>query len=210
MSATSEIAAALRRRVLAGGLAPGTPLRQDELAAEFGVSKIPVREALQRLDVEGVVVLRTNRGAVVGALTPARAREVYGLRRALEPALLREAVPRRTIVHLAEAEHALAGSDPADPVANWRFHRALYAASGWTHGLALLEPLVAVASPYLVLYTEHLGEGSRSHDEHERLLAACRDRDADRAVAVLEEHLAGAEATLLAHLEPASEEGATP
>jgi DNA-binding GntR family transcriptional regulator len=201
MSTTRDITAALRARVLSGALRPGDPLRQDELAAGFGVSKIPVREALQRLDVEGLVELRANRGAVVRGLTPERAREVYGLRRALEPALLREAVPRLTIVDLAEAEHALATGEPTDPVANWRFHRALYRASGWEHGLAILEPLFAVAAPYLVLYTARLGAAGASHDEHDELLARCRDGDVEAACEVLVDHLAAAEQTLLTHLD---------
>lgn len=207
MATTREITEALRRRILAGELPPGSPLRQDELAAGFGVSKIPVREALQRLDVEGLVELRSNRGAVVAGLTVARAREVYGLRRALEPALLARAMGRHTIVDLAAAEHALGGT-PTDPVANWAFHRALYRPSGWERGLALLEPLVAVASPYLVLYTGHLGAADRSHHEHEALLDCCRDGNTDRAADVLEVHLQAAESALVAHLEAG--EGAHP
>jgi DNA-binding GntR family transcriptional regulator len=200
--ATSKgITEALRLRILRGELPPGQALPQDELAAAFGVSKIPVREALQRLDAEGVVELVPNRGAVVRTLDAARARELYGLRRGLERALLAEAVPRLTIVDLAEAEHALASGEPTDPVANWRFHRALYRASGWYRGLALLEPMFAVVSPYLVLYTERLGAGSRSHDEHGRLLDRCREGDAGGAVAELVAHLTGAEAALVDHLE---------
>jgi DNA-binding GntR family transcriptional regulator len=200
VSSSHAISEALRQQVLRGELTPGQALRQDELAAAFGVSKIPVREALQRLDAEGVVELVPNRGAVVRTLDAARARELYALRRALEPVLLAEAVPLLSIVDLAKAEHALATGDHTDPVANWRFHRALYAPSGWRHGLALLEPMFAVVAPYLVLYTERLGAGERSHAEHQRLLAHCRAGDAAAACAELVQHLDGAEAALVAHL----------
>jgi DNA-binding GntR family transcriptional regulator len=201
MSLSRVVTDALRQQVLRGELAPGQALRQDELAAAFGVSKIPVREALQRLDAEGVVELLPNRGAVVRTLDAARARELYALRRALEPVLLAEAVPHMTIVHLAEAEHALATGDPTDPVANWRFHRALYAPSGWRHGLALIEPMFAVVAPYLVLYTDRLGAGDRSHAEHDRLLTHCRTGDTAAACAELVAHLDGAAAALVAHLD---------
>lgn len=207
MTTAQQITGALRLRILRGDLASGEALRQDALAASFGVSKIPVREALQRLDAEGVIELLPNRGAVVRTLDAARARELYGLRRALEPVLLAEAIGRLSIVDLAEAEHALTAGEPTDPVANWRFHRALYAASGWEHGLALLEPMYAVVAPYLVLYTDRLGGDARSHAEHRQLLEHCRERDLGGAVAVLTEHLTGAETALVRHLEVVARTG---
>lgn len=198
---SNAISDALRLRILRGQVAPGEPLRQDDLAREFGVSKIPVREALQRLDTEGVVQLLPNRGAVVRTLDAARARELYALRGALEPLLLEAAIPRLTIVDLAQAEHALVEPAPGAE-ANWRFHRALYSASGWRHGLALLEPMFAVVSPYLMLYTSDLGGGDRSDREHDTLLERCREGDIDGALLVLREHLDAAQAALVDHLEP--------
>lgn len=201
MSTTAAITDALRARILRGELTPGEPLRQDALAAQFQVSKIPVREALSRLTAEGLLVAHAHRGVRVRELTPGQVTEVYGLRRALEPVLLDRALPRLTIVDLAEAELALTEGEPTDPEANWRFHRALYRASGWEHGLALLAPLFAVVAPYLVLYTDHLGAGDRSHDEHHALLAAARTSDAATARTVLDAHLSGAEDALVRHLE---------
>lgn len=196
---THEISHALRLRILRGQAAPGQALPQDDLARDFGVSKIPVREALQRLHTEGVVELLPNRGAVVRTLDAARAREIYALRSALEPVLLSEAIPRLTMVDLAEAAQALTSPAPA-PEANWLFHRALYRPSGWQHGLAVLEPMFVVVAPYLLLYTQDLGGAAVSDKEHASLLAHCRDGDIKAAMRVLASHLETAKAALVAHL----------
>ncbi|MEZ4730734.1 MAG: GntR family transcriptional regulator [Caldilineaceae bacterium] len=80
---TETIAAALRTDILQGSYKSNAPLRQDEIAARFGVSKIPVREALQQLKAEGLVTFFPNRGAVVSTLSSAEVDEIYAMRIAL-------------------------------------------------------------------------------------------------------------------------------
>lgn len=191
--------------MLRGEVRPGTWLRQDELAEQLGVSKIPVREALQRLSARGLVHFESNRGVVVGALTSDEVEENYALRLAIEPQLLRRSVPGITIVDLAEAELAL--DDPRQPPteANWAFHRALYRGAGWRRALAMAEILHAAVAPYVVLYTEQLGGGAHSEREHRAILDACRRRDVEAAVDVLHSHLVEAADTLVAFLEPSEE-----
>ena len=92
--------------LLRGELEPGTRLRQDELAQRLGVSKVPVREALQRLAATGLLRFEANRGAIVPGLTADDARENFALRRAVEPLLLEGSIPKLSIVDLAEAELA--------------------------------------------------------------------------------------------------------
>ena len=75
----------IRDRILSGAVAAGQPVRQDALAAELGVSKIPLREALARLEQEGLVRAEANRGFFVRPLSAAEAEEVYALRLMLEP-----------------------------------------------------------------------------------------------------------------------------
>ena len=94
MSTVDRVEQDVMASMLRGELAPGTWLRQDELAERLGVSKIPVREALQRLAGLGLLRFETNRGAVVPTLTAADAEESYALPRAIEPQLLRRAVTR--------------------------------------------------------------------------------------------------------------------
>lgn len=182
--------------MLRGELTPGTRLRQDELAADLGVSKIPVREALQRLAAAGLLTFASNRGASVPMLTADDAVENYALRRAIEPLLLKQALPLLTVVDLAEAEMALTDATLSTTEANWAFHRALYNASGWTRGLAIAEMLHASVAPYVRLYTEQLGGAADSNTEHQDLLTSCRQGDADTASALLETHLVHAQEAL--------------
>ena len=193
MSTVDLVQQAFLSDMVDGRIQPGTWVRQDELAERMGVSKIPVREALQRLAAQGLVRFESNRGAVVPELSAEDARENYTLRRAIEVQLLRRALPKMTVVDLAEAEVALA-ADVSLTTANWHFHRALYQASGWQRGMAMVEILHAAVAPYVVLYTQQLGGGAESDNEHQQLLDACRAGD-----------LAAAEATLVNHLDRATE-----
>lgn len=208
MSTVDMVQRSMMDRMLEGGLAPGTWVRQDELAAEMGVSKIPVREALQRLAAIGLIRFEAHRGAVVPALSAAEADENFTLRRSIEPELLRRAVPKMSIVDVAEAELALDRLDVAGPdaaaashlAANWRFHCALYAPSTWARGITMVEILHASVAPYVLLYTDQLGGRDHSDAEHAALLAACRDRDVDRAVRLLDDHLDRAARALITFL----------
>ncbi|MBW3658579.1 MAG: GntR family transcriptional regulator [Actinobacteria bacterium] len=197
MSTVDAVQAVLMGELLRGELTPGTRLRQDELASRLGVSKIPVREALQRMAGLGLLAFESNRGAVVPHLDVAGAEEIYELRRALEPRLLARAVGRLSIVDLAEAELALAGGTGSMTEANWSFHRALYRAAGWERGLAMVELMHVAVAPYVLLYGEDLGGEAASDAEHLELLDACRAGDGARAERVLLTHLERA-ATALA------------
>ena len=187
-------------RMRRGELAPGSWIRQDELAEQLAVSKIPVREALQRLAALGLVRFEANRGVLVPHLSAADAEEQFELRRAVEPRLLTRAIPRMTIVDLAEAELALHLDDVGVTEANWRFHRALYAPSGWLRGLGIAEVLNAAVAPYVLLYTGELGGGEHSDDQHRAILDACRASDVDAAVDLLRHHLDDAERSLEGYL----------
>lgn len=200
MSSVDLVQQALMEGLLRGELTPGTWLRQAELADRHGVSTVPVREALQRLVGLGLLQFVPNRGAVVPRLSRDDAQEQYALRRGLEPQLLRRAMSRMTIVHVAEAELALDAPDMTLTEANWVFHRALYRAAGWRRALSIVEIMHAAVAPYVLLYTQGLGAGEASHEQHLSMLDACRSGDADRAVAVLMDHLDEAAEALLVSL----------
>jgi DNA-binding GntR family transcriptional regulator len=190
----------VRRGLLRGDYAPGAWVRQDDLAAELGVSKIPVREALQRLAAASLVTFEPNRGALIRPLTAADAAEIFALRLAIEPELLRRAIGRHTIVDLATAELALTSKARTLTEANWEFHRALYDAAGWQRALTIVETLHAAVAPYVLLYTEGIGGAARSDAEHHELLEACRAADARSAVRVLRVHLRAAAESLAGYL----------
>ncbi len=200
MSTVDLVQQSVMSDMLSGAIKPGTWVRQEEIAARIGVSKIPVREALQRLAANGLVRFEANRGAVLPELTAADAQENYILRRAIEVELLRQAVPNMNIVDLAEAEVALASTGSVTEL-NWRFHRALYQAAGWQRGLAMVEILHASVAPYVVLYIEDLGGADDSNNEHVALLEACRAGDVATAEAELLSHLDRAAVALVAFLD---------
>src|SRR5437868_3185775 len=111
---------ALRERILRGHYPEGEPLRQDALASELGVSRIPVREALRQLEAEGLVTFAPHRGAVVSSLSIDEITELFELRAEVEGELLRRAIPKMTAADHAQVsdilddyERALARGDVA-------------------------------------------------------------------------------------------------
>src|SRR5215510_12062973 len=102
-----SIADSLRADILRGNLKSGQALKQDEIAAQFGVSKIPVREALVQLKAEGLVNFYPNRGAFVSEISSAEADEIYVMRIALETAVLARAIPHLTVSHFKQAGEIL-------------------------------------------------------------------------------------------------------
>ena len=196
------IADALRADILRGALAPGQALRQEELAGRFGVSRLPVRDALLRLEGEGLVDVLPNRGAFVTALSAAEVREIYHLRALLEGDAIEQAVPRLTAADWrridaahAAATHTAGGAEWAD--GDRDFHLALYAPSGRPRQLALIETLRRTVDRYA---TAHAALPSRTAEwlaDHDAIVAACRAGDAAGARERLTDHLRRAEALVL-------------
>lgn len=204
MSTVDRVQSVVMSEMLRGSFAPGSWIRQDELAHRLGVSKIPVREALQRMAALGLVRFETNRGAVIPELSAADAEENYELRMGIEKRLLAKSIPNLSIVDLAEAEMALTATEVATKSkmeSNWVFHRSLYQASGWNRGLALAEILHATVAPYVLLYIEVLGGAAISTDEHRSMLTACREGDINTAIQVLDDHMTHAAEALINFLE---------
>jgi DNA-binding GntR family transcriptional regulator len=198
MSGTAgELSDTLRDAILRGDLPAGSQLRQDRLASELGVSKIPVREALQRLAAEGLATFDANRGFSVTSLTAGDADEIYSLRAVLEPLLLERALPLLSIVDLAKAELALSTDEGAIPETNWHFHSALYGPAEWDRALSMVRTLHAAVAPYLLVYLDDPRAAKVSAMQHRDLLEYCRAGDSASALAVLVEHLSSAKRFLV-------------
>ncbi len=200
-TATEFVEAAMREAILSGVLPGGLPLRQEELAAAFGVSRMPVREALRQLEARALVEFHPHRGAVVVEISAQDAADISAIRAALEPAALRLSLPHLTADDLALAADLIAEMDAeADPgrmgELNRRFHMTLYARAGRPRLLALTEQHLAAADRYLRFQFAALGHHPRSQDEHNALLAACRDGDTNRACTLVTRHILAAEELL--------------
>ncbi|PZQ58783.1 MAG: GntR family transcriptional regulator [Sphingomonas taxi] len=175
----------VRDRILAGKVDPQRAIRQDALAAELGVSKIPLREALTRLEQEGLVRSRANHGYFVRELTFAEAEEVYALRLKLEPQLAALAAERASE---AERDAAVRTLSQLDEVTNAHgegvgafnraFHLALLRPSRQPITTTMLERLHVLGERYVRKHLEPLGRDQRANDEHALLLESWLSRDA--------------------------------
>src|SRR5216684_8795125 len=103
-SLTSAVAEKLRDQIIRGEIPEGAQLRQDAIAMQYHVSRIPVREALRQLDAEGLITIVPNRGAIVPALSPTDIEELFTIRALLEPEILKHSIPRLTEEDFTEAD----------------------------------------------------------------------------------------------------------
>jgi DNA-binding GntR family transcriptional regulator len=191
---TDVVAAQLRDEIRRGELAPGTWLRQGQVAERFGVSTTPVREAFALLQAEGLVRIDAHRGAVVFHLTAEDLRESYAIREALESLGVIAAMPKLTPEILRQLESLTkqmrAEEDPtvwAD--LNNRFHKVLVEASGWPRLSSMVENLRDASSAYIRTFAARGSRMSDGNKEHEEIFEACRAGDVDRAERAVRTHL---------------------
>ncbi len=188
----------LRRRILSGEFPGGTQLRQDALAADYDVSRIPVREALLTLESEGLVEFYPHRGAFTTELSVDKIRELFDLRVLLESHMLKQAIPKITAASLERAGTILAEYDAAldsgSQIDNWSdynyaFHEALYASAELPEAMSLVAQLNTKCDRYIrmqLLYTQAIEKAER---EHHALLELSREGDAEAACRLLEQHI---------------------
>lgn len=197
-TAQAMVAGTLRKAILGGRLEIGRQLKQDAIARQFGVSKIPVREALKQLEGEGLVTFRPHHSAEVSSIRYEEAVEIMEMRVVLEPLALGLAVSRMTEEDLLGAAKILdqAGLDLEQEgvgeydALNWQFHRALLAPANRPRLLATIESLHTSFQRYLRVYAALLLDvKDQAQREHRHILDLCRRREADGAVGALEEHL---------------------
>jgi DNA-binding GntR family transcriptional regulator len=203
--ANESIADSLRADILRGKLKSGQALKQDKIAAQFGISKIPVREALVQLKAEGLVNFYSNRGAFVSELSAAEADEIYVMRIALETDVLARAIPNLTVAQLKHAEEILNAIDQEENVAkwgelNWKFHATLYSPASLPRIMDTIKALHTNIARYLVLYLAGMAYQKKSQKEHRAILAACRHGDTEKAIMYLDGHLRDASKELVAFL----------
>ncbi len=181
----------LRRRILAGALARGARLLQDELAREFGASITPVREALRLLEADGLVVAEPHRGVRVAAVDLEQVTATYVVRRLTESYAMRRATLRLSRRDLTRARALLDAPRPADPAAvrdrNREFHFLLYERCGMP---GLVDRIAGMwrAFPW-DLMLDSTARAAASLREHRDLLDALEGGDPDAVAASTERHL---------------------
>lgn len=198
-----QIAGTLREAIARGVLQSGTILRQDELAGRFGFSRMPIRDALRLLESEGLVTIHPTRGASVARMDGVEIAEIYAVRELLETDALRLSCPLLTDRDFAKAAMILDKIDAEPEVGLWgglnrEFHLGLYRACGNGRLLGLIEAQHKAADRYVRVLLSSLDYRLRSQREHREMLAACRERDAEKAVTLLRAHLREGSATLVA------------
>jgi DNA-binding GntR family transcriptional regulator len=194
-SAADYAYAALREEIVEGRFPPGRRMREIELASWLGISRTPTRQALSRLEIEGLVALQPRAGLVVSSLDAAAMEELYEMRGALEGTAAamaaRHASARdvEALVQLVEAEGAL----PEDPAIRYRhnlaFHGAIYQAA---HNRYLMKSLQALNDAIALLGPTTMGVAGRladAHEEHRRIVAAIAAQDGDKAESEARAHV---------------------
>lgn len=200
------ITRALADRIVSGEIAPGSRLAQDHIAAEFKASHVPVREALRRLEAQGLAVSEPRRGTRVPPLDPGAVRETTLMRAALEALALEHALPHLTTADLAEARAALAQGEASTDIRLWetanrRFHRVLILPCGMKRLIAAIDDLHQASARFMFACWRNLDWQKQSAPEHRRLLDAIAAGDGATAIAQLRDHVTAAGEALIAAIQ---------
>ena len=194
LSATQRAYTELKQRILDGAIAEGAPIRQDETAEEIGVSKIPLREALMRLQSEGLVVITRNSGATVAKFTVADYQQMLDIRIGLECRALELAIPNMVPSDIEHARTLLVAYHQAMSAREWselnkKFHECLYIPANNPRLLAMINSLQNNMGRLLSLHVSMAANRSRSHEEHLQIVDACEQANISLAVALLRKHI---------------------
>lgn len=192
--APEQVTSRLREAITSGALRPGDRLLQAELAEQLGVSRMPVREALRRLEAEGLVELQPYRGALVANLSSVELQEIYEIRATLETLALRLGVPSMDATALEKMEATLHRMDTETDSLVWlalntEFHTHLYKSAGRRLLLEHIESLRNKSDRFLRLFASHRNRIDQAQGEHWTIFRACQERDAQTACRLLQEHL---------------------
>lgn len=180
-----------------GTYRPGSRLVESELADRFGVSRTPIREALQRLETQSLLS-RDGRSLIVASLDHAQMAELYAVRTELEGLAARLAAQHaareeiKVLREMVEADHVLLGDPQALSRANRRFHKQIHLAS---HNRYLVQQLDLVHRSMALMASTSLaaeGRGEKALDEHRAIVDAIDARDGEAAAQALRDHLSTA------------------
>jgi DNA-binding GntR family transcriptional regulator len=194
--ASSRVANALREAILTGEIAPGDRVRQEELAAEYGISRIPVREALRLLESEGLVVLVPNSGAWVAKLDQTECVEIYKIRERLEPLALAESCGNLSEETLSELSAIAAKIEIATNTDEFlrldrQFHLMSYSGARMPQLLEMIYKFWNTTQHYRRAFAFKAEQSSMMavYYEHALIMEALHRRDGEHAARVLQDHI---------------------
>jgi DNA-binding GntR family transcriptional regulator len=207
LTKASAVYSELRRMILKGELAPGHEVNQEGMAASLGVSITPLREALRRLEMEGLLRLEAHRTVTIPPLTREELLDLYVIRTELD------ALATRLTAEIASEEQRaliarLARQKPArDPVEqlelNRTFHRAIYSACGNSPLVSYLDQLWDRTDRYrLILVKREVGEGPPSPKDHIEIADAVAARRVKEAADLMRRHIARSQASIAETIDP--------
>jgi DNA-binding GntR family transcriptional regulator len=202
----------LLQLIASGEIRPGEPIRQSQLAERMGISPTPVREALRRLEAQGLVVLEPHRGVRVAEVEPEEMGEIYEIRAALEGLAVERAVPRMTAKQVQAVKNAqvrleeawAAGQPKLLAKFNYQFHTGIYRLSDRPRLIKLIDSLWPLF-PWDSMWTIP-GRASGILAEHRAILDAIRLHDPVRAHQAMRAHMEAGAAALLAYRESGRKE----
>ncbi len=194
--ASQRIADSIHRAVLRGELAPGERIRQEEIAEQFGASRLPVREALRILESEGLVTLKANSGAWVSKLNLEECVEIYKIRERVEPMLLAESIPNlsdETVSRLEELMQSIEADDDIEKFLRLdrEFHLLSYEGARMPSTHSMVVRFWNTTQQYRRAFAGLIGRERRwiIESEHRLLMEAIQRRDAEEAERVLLGHI---------------------
>lgn len=212
LSASAACADYLREQIVSGDLADGASIVIDRIAADIGVSHTPVREAIRRLEAEGLVTYKANHGARVRGLNRSEFEELVTLRKAIEPVIIKAAISvaqkgafEGANLRLEDWKKAVGAKEMLQR--QWMFFRALYEPSGLTRSIELTDANWALIQRYH-RHSWRTSNEMRAEDLafKKRILAACRNRQQDAAVEALIDAIEWGASTVRRNLADSSDE----
>lgn len=194
VTATEAATRVLREIILSGQVPAGAPLRQDDLARRLGVSRTPLREALQRLEAEGLVRLDVHKGAMVAKPSIAQVSEIFELQEVLETIAASSAIEHKTEPDVAELREILDAHRLVDDPTKWgarnaEFHTRLYEISRKPLLIEMISLLRNRSGLYVHMMARYSQGRHRADREHREMLTALEAGDAAQLESLVRQHL---------------------
>lgn len=201
-SASTIIFNALHNAIISGEIEDGMPLRQQEIGRMFNTSRIPVREAIYKLEQLGMVKIQHHKGATVAAISTSDVDELHELRTLVECAMIKKAVPKMTDEVIAQAQSYCDQLTRELDSNEWGhinrlFHSTLCAAADLPIHLNTVNSLLDRVERYVRANLAMSGGMKQARIEHEAILQACIRRDADEATELTAKHIRSAKTSLI-------------